>query len=136
MQENTKVISHNRKARNNLESEQACINCAQCDDECPVNISPLLFHKLVSKGNYDALEQSDLFDCVECGICDLNCPSNIGLTNQFKFAKDQVVHNKTEKDNKTQLLVRYERHSERLAARKSTDDQARSKRLNDRRPWL
>ena len=136
MQENTQIISHNREFRDNPESEQACINCAQCDDECPVNISPLLFHKLVSKGNYDALEQSDLFDCVECGICDLNCPSNIGLTNQFKFAKDQVVHNKTEKDNKTQLLVRYERHSERLAARKSTDDQARSKRLNDRRPWL
>tara|TARA_B100001559_G_C16053706_1_gene418223 strand:- start:234 stop:521 length:288 start_codon:yes stop_codon:yes gene_type:complete len=95
-----------------------------------------LFHKLVSKGNYDALEQSDLFNCVECGICDLNCPSNIGLTNQFKFAKAQVIQNKLEKENKTKLLVRYERHNERLAARKLTDNQARSKRLKDQRPWL
>ena len=136
MQENTKVISQNWEGRDNLESQQACVNCVQCDDTCPVNISPLLLHKLASKENYDALEQSDLFNCVECGICDLNCPSNIGLTNQFKFAKTQVIQNKAERENKAKLLARYERHNERLAARKLTENQARSKRLRDQRPWL
>ena len=49
MQENTKVISQNWEGRDNFESEQACVNCVQCDDACPVNISPLLLHKLASK---------------------------------------------------------------------------------------
>ena len=136
MQENTKVISQNWEGRDNLESEQACVNCVQCDDACPANISPLFLHKLASKENYDALEQSDLFNCVECGICDLNCPSNIGLTNQFKLAKTHVIQNKAERENKAKLLARYERHNERLAARKLTENQARSKRLRDQRPWL
>ena len=50
--------------------------------------------------------------------------------------KQAVEKAQLEKENKTKLLVRYERHNERLAARKSTDDQARSKRLKDQRPWL
>ena len=136
MEESTRIISKNCEGRDNLEPEQACVNCLQCDEACPVNISPLLFHKLASKENYDALEKSDLFNCVEGGICDLNCPSSIGLTNQFKFAKDQVIKNKAERENRTKLLARYERHNERLAARKSTENQARSKRMRDQRPWL
>jgi len=120
----------------NTGSQFACINCNQCDRECPVNISPLLLHKLILKKDYNSLTEVGLKNCIECGICDFACPSGIPLTDQFRTAKDQVNKIHIETEHKADLLIRYERHQTRIDKEKDKELRQRSARLGDKRPWL
>ena len=120
----------------NTGNQVACINCNQCDRECPVNISPLLLHKRILKQDYNSLTEVGLQNCIECGICDFACPSGIPLTDQFRTAKDQVNKIRIEAERKADLLIRYERHQTRLDKEKDKEQRQRSARLGDKRPWL
>lgn len=136
--QNNKELCQNPDTRKeiNLKSQVACIDCNQCDRECPANISPHLLHKLILKKDYNSIAKSGLASCIECGICDFTCPSGIPLTEQFRSAKIRVSEIQFEKEHKTNLLMRYNRHRNRLAKNTEKEKQKRSERLGDKRPWL
>ncbi len=119
-----------------VKTQIACINCNQCDRECPANISPHLMHKLILQKDYNSTTESGLARCIECGICDFVCPSGIPLTEQFKSAKNRVEEIHLEKEHKSNLLLRYERHRTRLTKDKEKEEEKRSERLGEKRPWL
>ena len=124
------------RKKTTLKSQIACIDCNQCDRECPANISPHLLHKLILKNDHNSIEKSGLASCIECGICDFACPSGIPLTEQFRSAKKRLNEIHREKEQKTNLLIRYETHQNRLAKGQNKEKQKRSERLGDKRPWL
>lgn len=72
------------------EEESACIGCAQCVDNCPINLMPLEYAKLVKNKAYTDLEDFYIKDCIECGCCSYVCPSRIPLLDYIKLGKTKL----------------------------------------------
>lgn len=64
-----------------------CIRCGQCDDVCPVAISPQRLLHAILQDRLQTANADGLFDCTRCGHCDPVCPSRIPLLQQFDIAK-------------------------------------------------
>ncbi len=64
-----------------------CIHCGQCDDVCPVAISPQRLLQAILLDRLQTASVDGLFDCTRCGRCDPVCPSRIPLLAQFDTAQ-------------------------------------------------
>ena len=67
-----------------MEEILACINCALCVDECPVDILPHELYWACRGNDLASAETLKLMHCIECGKCDRVCPSNIPLVEYYQ----------------------------------------------------
>ncbi|MCD6135013.1 MAG: electron transport complex subunit RsxC [Candidatus Omnitrophica bacterium] len=70
--------------------EDVCIRCGRCVDNCPMNLMPLEFVRLVKKERWKDLDRFYVSDCIECGNCAYVCPAKIPLVNYIKIAKAKL----------------------------------------------
>jgi electron transport complex protein RnfC len=91
---------------------QPCIRCGKCTEVCPADLLPQQLYWYARSGNYDAVQDYDLFDCIECGCCAYVCPSHIPLVQHYRHAKTEIWAQ--EKQRRKSDLAR-QRHEARLA---------------------
>lgn len=99
----------------NKREEIACIRCGACAAVCPVSLSPYLMQAYIKGDRLDRAEKTHLFDCIECGCCSYVCPSNIPLVQYFKYAKDAVYAQRSEKKASEKAKINFEKKQARLA---------------------
>ncbi|MDG1462840.1 MAG: electron transport complex subunit RsxC, partial [Gammaproteobacteria bacterium] len=71
-------------------TELPCIRCGDCVPVCPAGLNPQLLLESIKIHDTEATEQLGAIDCIDCGCCDYVCPSGIGLTAQFKLARQSI----------------------------------------------
>ncbi|MBU1113455.1 MAG: electron transport complex subunit RsxC [Candidatus Omnitrophica bacterium] len=71
-------------------SEQPCLKCARCVDNCPMGLLPLEYVRQVKRENYESLTGYNINDCIECGCCTYGCPAKISLVHYIKIGKGYV----------------------------------------------
>ncbi len=71
--------------------DRACVQCAACEDVCPVEILPQFLFKAALAEDYDNLDQLGIKDCVECGLCTFVCPSKIDVDGILKVTLAQIA---------------------------------------------
>lgn len=76
------------------QKEINCIRCGKCINNCPMNLVPLEYAKLVKHAIYSKLDERNLNDCIECGCCSYVCPCRIPIVDYIKLGK-----RKTKKKN-------------------------------------
>ena len=91
---------------------QPCIRCGKCTEVCPADLLPQQLYWYARSGDYDAVQDYDLFDCIECGCCAYVCPSHIPLVQHYRHAKTEIWAQ--EKQRRKSDLAR-QRHEARLA---------------------
>jgi electron transport complex protein RnfC len=91
---------------------QPCIRCGKCTGVCPADLLPQQLYWYARSGNYDAVQDYNLFDCIECGCCAYVCPSHIPLVQYYRHAKTEIWAQ--EKQRRKSDLAR-QRHEARLA---------------------
>lgn len=64
-----------------------CINCGECSNICPQNLSPHCIYAAVGNGETNKYSALGLRKCLECGLCSFVCPSRIHLLHQIKVGK-------------------------------------------------
>ncbi|MBE7548724.1 MAG: 4Fe-4S dicluster domain-containing protein [Candidatus Kuenenia stuttgartiensis] len=70
---------------------RACVYCNFCDDICPVNLEPALYHQAYNRGEKQKVRSYDIEKCIECGLCSFACPSKIELLRIIKECKSPDV---------------------------------------------
>lgn len=83
-------------------TEQACIRCGRCVENCPMGLNPGMLSIL---GERDFVEEArdeyHLLDCVECGCCSYSCPAKRNIVHYIKYAKKLCSEkNGAKKENK------------------------------------
>lgn len=71
----------------NLEDYQACIQCGECVDHCPLGLEPNRISLLVESGHPLDTQKFGTHECFECGCCSYSCPSNRPLVQFIQVAK-------------------------------------------------
>ncbi len=95
-----------------------CIRCGQCADACPVNLLPQQLYWYARARDFDKVQDYNIFDCIECGCCDYVCPSQIPLVGYYRYAKDQIWTQESEKHHADMARERHEFREFRLAREK------------------
>jgi H+/Na+-translocating ferredoxin:NAD+ oxidoreductase subunit C len=96
-------------------AERACIRCGDCVAVCPAGLLPQQLHWAIRARTLDDAERLHVSACIECGCCDLVCPSHIALTEEFRFAKQALTLQRTEREHADTARRRYEFREARLA---------------------
>lgn len=111
------------------QESQACINCAYCSEVCPVRLLPqqLLWH--IASKQLQQLPALNIAACIECRACDAVCPSNIPLTQNFRYAKEQLHRQENYFVKAERARGRFESRKQRL--RMQTSAVAGSQRASD-----
>jgi len=73
-----------------LTEEDQCINCGNCINKCPMNLSPVLMKNSIDEGNLNKAVKYGLMDCIECGSCAFVCPAKLKLVQRFRLGKNIV----------------------------------------------
>ncbi len=73
-----------------IKKETACIGCGKCIDNCPINLMPLEYVKLVKNKVEDSLDDFYIKDCIECGCCSYVCPAKIPILDYIKLGKSTL----------------------------------------------
>jgi H+/Na+-translocating ferredoxin:NAD+ oxidoreductase subunit C len=105
------------------EMERACIRCGDCADVCPAGLLPQQLHWAIRSRAMDDAERLHVPACIECGCCDVVCPSQIPLTQQFRFAKQEITLRKIERARSDSARERFGNRAarlERLAGERAT----------------
>ncbi len=77
-----------------ISEEKECIKCGRCVDVCPMELSPLYFHKYYEEKNWKAMSEKNIKDCMECRSCEFICSSKIRLVSKIKAGKAAVAEMK------------------------------------------
>ncbi len=83
------ILALSKKEVNSIKSK-SCITCGKCVTVCPMNLSPLMYSKLVRFENWEELKEYHLLDCIECGSCQYVCPANRPLTEAIRLGKAKL----------------------------------------------
>ncbi len=83
------ILALSKKEINPTRS-RSCITCGKCVTVCPMNLSPLMYSKLVRFENWEELKNYHLLDCMECGSCQYVCPANRPLTEAIRLGKAKL----------------------------------------------
>ena len=109
-------------------SFQACINCALCVPECPVDIQPHVLYHACRNGDLEEADQANLMHCIECGKCDKACPSHIPLVDFYQDAKIALLRQNEEQARAMRAQRRFELHQVRVNRLDAEAEQRRRKR--------
>ena len=74
---------------------ETCIRCGACVRACPMGIVPSRLGMLAESWEFDQAKAENILDCVECGCCTYVCPSKRPMVHWFKFAKGELMKQKT-----------------------------------------
>lgn len=102
-----------------------CIRCGDCAKSCPASLLPQQLQWYVKAGDFEQVEELNLYDCIECGCCDLVCPSHIPLTQYFRYAKTEIWARKREREQSDHARERFEARKVRI----EIAEQERKRRL-------
>lgn len=72
----------------------ACINCARCAKNCPMNLMPMYIESGYLSGDLAASKKYGALHCIECGSCAYNCPANRPLVQSIRLAKKLIKDKK------------------------------------------
>lgn len=64
-----------------------CINCGNCINACPINLTPVILYKKCKTNDIEAFIKLYGRECIECGACSYVCPAKLPLTQYFKNYK-------------------------------------------------
>ncbi len=70
--------------------ESACIRCARCVTNCPMNLMPTELDRSSRELDVDALRAYHVMDCIECGSCTYVCPAKRFLVQSIRNGKAAV----------------------------------------------
>jgi electron transport complex protein RnfC len=68
--------------------ETACIKCARCIANCPINLMPSYIEDAFEQKNIDMLDKLKVGLCLECGCCAYICPAKRPLAQVMALSKN------------------------------------------------
>lgn len=74
----------------NIDAPQACINCATCAQNCPMNLMPMYIDAYALAGDYENAKKYGATSCMECGCCTYNCPAKRPIVQSIRLAKRKI----------------------------------------------
>jgi electron transport complex protein RnfC len=95
-----------------------CIRCGECARVCPARLLPQEMYRLARAGEFDRIQEYDLFDCIECGCCAYVCPSHLPLVHYYRYAKSEIRDLERERAAAERARRRHEFRLERLEREK------------------
>lgn len=68
-------------------SNQTCIRCGKCVQNCPVHLMPSYIAQFTKIGDIKSAEEYGAMSCIECGTCSYSCPGCVEIVQYIKEAK-------------------------------------------------
>ena len=74
-----------------------CVNCGNCRESCPVNLSPdILYKYTVTKKEVSKIFIDSAVLCNNCGLCNTVCPSRLPLSQMINILNQENKEKKAE----------------------------------------
>jgi len=73
-----------------VEEEDVCIKCGECNDVCPVGILPQRIMDAEMRDIKKSVLSLHIDECIECGLCSFVCPSKINVLEWMRRAKRRI----------------------------------------------
>jgi len=70
-----------------IPSEEPCIRCGQCVENCPMGLIPIELNTDVLRENGAAFVKHSGLDCIECGSCSYICPAKRRLAQSIRTTR-------------------------------------------------
>lgn len=69
---------------------EACVNCGECVDACPLDLQVQLLGRYAEFGYFETAAEYDVDQCIECGLCAAVCTAKRPLVQYIKLAKKEL----------------------------------------------
>lgn len=67
-----------------------CINCARCDNVCPMHIPVRLLNRMWEIDDVEEAKENMAHICVGCGVCSYVCPTKLPLKDRMEELKGKI----------------------------------------------